>query len=81
MVSEMKSVLFLENRANLSISEFSKIAMLIEEHHSIKKVVEWAVDRDISLKSMDAVAQDEFSHDIYVDCEHDIGIFYESSRF
>ncbi len=54
----------IENRANLDNAAFSEIALIVSRHTSIKLALDWLLAMSPPIVPFDAIAQDEFSHDI-----------------
>jgi hypothetical protein len=54
----------IENRANLPPAEFAGLAVTVAGHTSVKHALDWLLGMSPRVVPDDAVAQDEFSHDI-----------------
>ncbi|QEL20982.1 hypothetical protein [Limnoglobus roseus] len=53
-----------ENRANLSPETFEELAGIVSRQTSIKHALDWLLAMSPPAVPVDAIAQDEFSHDI-----------------
>lgn len=56
----------LDDFIGLDSDERSHIADLVSEHSSMLRILNWAKAQAGAVKFLDAVAQDEFSHDVLV---------------
>lgn len=54
----------IENRANLSADQFADLARTVAGQFSIKHALDWLLAMTPPAVPVDAIAQDEFSHDI-----------------
>lgn len=54
----------IENRANLPAAAFAELARTVAGHSSIKHALYWLLAMVPPAVPADAIAQDEFSHDI-----------------
>lgn len=53
-----------ENRAHLPPAAFAELAATVAGHTSIKHALDWLLAMHPPAVPVDAIAQDEFSHDI-----------------
>ncbi len=53
-----------ENRAHLPPDQFAELAGVVSRHTSIKHALDWLLGMTPPVAPVDALAQDEFSHDI-----------------
>ena len=54
----------IENSANLAERDFADLAQIVSRHTSIKHALDWLLGMTPPVAPVDAIAQDEFSHDI-----------------
>lgn len=54
----------IENRANFDTVAFAELSRIVASHTSIKLALDWLLGMTPPIAPVDAIAQDEFSHDI-----------------
>jgi hypothetical protein len=69
----------IENRAGLSAAEFAEIAVVVTRHTSVKHAFDWLLGMTPRVAPVDAIAQDEFSHDILFPYPAGCWLVYECS--
>lgn len=67
----------IENRANLPPAEFSDLAAAVARHASIKHALDWSLGLSPPVAPADAIAQDEFSHDVLFPYRPDCWLVYD----
>jgi hypothetical protein len=72
-------LIVVENSANLGTDEFETISRAVADHSTIKRALEWLMSHSPPLVPIDAVAQDEFSHDIVVPLSESLYLVYDST--
>jgi hypothetical protein len=53
-----------ENRASLPPAAFAELSAVVSKHTSIKHALDWLLGMSPPVPPADALAQDEFSHDV-----------------
>ena len=54
----------IENRAQFDAKRFSELSSIVERHTSIKHALDWLLGMSPPVAPVDAIAQDEYSHDV-----------------
>lgn len=76
---ETANLITVENRAGLSDTEFEALARHISTHGSLRVVLRWLAGLNPPRVPEDAIAQDEFSHDVIAAIDGGLYLAYDST--